>query len=115
METLSERLLEQTGIHVDQRQVFGEFELDLVWDQAPGSCLDSSIEDVSWVRPFATRADAAGGHARCAEKGLNKAIEFCGIVRYCFHQRMGPSVLAHDRHRLPDACRTPDRRQPRAR
>ena len=85
-EKLAARLLDQAGIHIDQRQILGEFDLDLVCRQSFCSSADCRVDDVPWIGPLEVRANAACGHPGCIQEVLNKAIEFCGFVGYGLNQ-----------------------------
>jgi hypothetical protein len=86
LEKLAARLLDQTGIHIDQRQIFGEFDLDLVGRQSFCSSADCRVDDVLWIGPSEVRINAACGHPACIQEILNEAIEFCGFVGYGINQ-----------------------------
>jgi hypothetical protein len=83
---LAARLLNQTGIHIDQRQIFGEFDSDPVGRQSFCSSPDCRVDDVPWIGPFEVRINAACGHPACIQEILNEAIEFRGFVGYGLNQ-----------------------------
>ena len=83
-------------------------------DQSSGSSPDGRVDDVSGIRPFEARVDAACGNPRCTEEVLNEAVELCDFVGDCLDQRVNPIVAANQGHRVQDACRTLDGRQGRA-
>ena len=75
LKKLAARLLDQTGIDIDQRQIFGEFDLDIVCRQSSSSSPDRRVDDVPWICPLPVGANAARGNPCCVEEVLNKAIE----------------------------------------
>jgi hypothetical protein len=75
VEDLNERLLDQHRIHVNQWQIGGDTDGDVVSLQAGTAALDGGVDDIGDFRPFELRMHALARNARGVQEIFDVVIQ----------------------------------------